>query len=122
MLGSFFSLTREREEEYGSGGSEPSNRNESGALTKDSGIAMEFSLFFSLSRSTTRISMGRKWIVATRNSILSWIVHGNEVGFPGLGTRFDPIGDQRCMKLSSLLRDIAKQWAASDAINTDGLN
>lgn len=26
---------------------------------------------------------------------------------------FDPIGDQRCMKLSSLLRDIAKQWTVS---------
>lgn len=54
-------------------------------------------------------------MVATRNSILSWIVDGNEVGFAdGYAlVGFDPIGDQRCMKLSSLLRDIAKQWTVS---------
>lgn len=34
--------------------------------------------------------------------------------FPGrCALAFDPIRGQRCMKLSSLLRDIAKQWTVS---------
>lgn len=34
--------------------------------------------------------------------------------FPGrCALSFDPIRGQRCMKLSSLLRDIAKQWTVS---------